>query len=332
MKPKKALTPIIFSFATVFCISCAQEPEKTRPADVFIKEMALKHQFEESYLDDLFLSVELKPDIITKITLPAEKLPWHRYRKIFLTESRIRDGAQFWRDNAGALAAVEQRYGVPAHIIIAILGVETLYGQKTGNHRVIDALTTLAFAYPPRSQFFTGELENFLLLCREENLNPLDPLGSYAGAMGMPQFMPSSFRSYSADFDHDGRRDIWHNKNDVIASIANYFAHHGWQPGQPVAMPARAVGDLYKTKLNGNLKPDLIIEELQSAHVEISGYPPLNSKVKLLAFEQEHGDELWAVFNNFYVITRYNHSPLYAMAVFQLSEAISKYKPTSPYE
>jgi membrane-bound lytic murein transglycosylase B len=332
MKPKKTITPILFSFATVFCVSCAQEPEKARPADVFIKEMATKHQFDESYLDDLFLSVELKPDIIAKITSPAEKMPWHRYRKIFLTESRIRDGAQFWHENAEALAAVEQRYGVSAPIIVAILGVETLYGRKTGNHRVIDALTTLAFAYPPRSQFFTGELENFLLLCREENLNPLDPLGSYAGAMGMPQFMPSSFRSYSADFDHDGRRDIWHNKNDVIASIANYFARHGWQPGQPIAAPARAVGDLYKTKLNGSLKPDLIIDELQSVNVEISGYLPLNSKVKLLAFEQEHGDELWAVFDNFYVITRYNHSPLYAMAVFQLSEAISKYKPTSPYE
>jgi len=330
MKPKSNLTPVILSCAALFCVACA--PEKTRPADVFIREMSLKHHFDEAALDDLFLSVELKPEILVRIASPAEKMPWYKYRKIFLTESRILEGARFWRENADALAAVERRYGVPAPIIVAILGVETRYGQKTGNYRVIDALTTLSFAYPPRSRFFTGELENFLLLCREENMNPLKPVGSYAGAMGMPQFMPSSFRSYSADFDGDGRRDIWRNTNDVIASIANYFSRHGWQPGQPVAMPAKASGNLYKSKLNGNLKPDLIIEELQSAHVEISGYPPLNSKIKLLAFEQEHGDELWAAFDNFYVITRYNHSPLYAMAVFQLSEAISKYKPTSPYE
>ncbi|MGR9086877.1 MAG: lytic murein transglycosylase B, partial [Gammaproteobacteria bacterium] len=233
---------------------------------------------------------------------------------------------------ASTLAAVQKTYGVPAEIIVAILGVETLYGRITGKHRVIDALATLAFAYPPRSRFFSGELEHFLLLCRDEGLNPLEPVGSYAGAMGMPQFMPSSFRSYSVDFDHDGRRDIWHDTADVVASIAHYFARHGWQSGQPIAFPANAVGDLYKNHLKGNLKPDLRIDELQSIHVEISGNIPSESNVKLLALEQEHGEELWAALNNFYVITRYNHSPLYAMAVFQLSEAILKYKPTSPYE
>lgn len=332
MKPANAIKRIVLSISYLVSISCAQDVKNIKPADVFIKNMTMKHQFDESYLDDLFQSVEIKPDILKRISSPAEGMPWHKYRKIFLTDSRIQEGVKFWRENAKSLAAVEQRYGVPAQIIVAILGVETRYGQLTGNHRVIDALSTLAFAYPPRSQFFTGELENFLLLCREEGMNPLDPTGSYAGAMGMPQFMPSSFRSFSSDFDNDGRRDIWHNKDDVIASIANYFAHHDWQPGQPVALPARAVGDLYKTKLNANLKPDLRIDELQSVQVEISGYLPLDSKVKLLAFEQEHGDELWAVLNNFYVITRYNHSPLYAMAVFQLSEAIFKFRPTSPYE
>lgn len=312
--------------------SCTQDVKKAGPADVFIREMALKHKFDESELDNLFKSVEIKQDILKTIASPAEGLPWYQYRKIFLTESRINSGIKFWQENAKALTAVEQRYGVPAQIIVAIIGVETFYGKNTGRHRVIDALSTLAFAYPPRSKFFTGELENFLLLCREERMNPLEPTGSYAGAMGMPQFMPSSYRSFSADFDKDGRRDIWHNHADVIASIANYFDKHNWRPGQAIAIPAKADGEQYKTVLNDNLKPDLRINELKSLRVEISGNVPLDSEVKLLAFEQEHGKELWAVLNNFYVITRYNHSPLYAMAVFQLSEVISIHKPTSPYE
>ncbi len=332
MNPTKTLAHLALSIVCLISASCTQEVKKAEPTDIFIRDMASKHNFDKSELEDLFQSVDIKQDILKRIASPSEGLPWYQYRKIFLTQSRIDEGVKFWRENAKALAAVERHYGVPAQIIIAIIGVETLYGKKTGNHRVIDALSTLAFAYPPRSKFFTGELENFLLLCREERMNPLEPTGSYAGAMGIPQFMPSSYRSFSADFDQDGRRDIWHNNADVIASIANYFAKHNWQPGQAVAFPARAVGEHYKTALNSNLKPDLRIDELQSLRVEISGYVPLDSKVKLLALEQEHGDELWAGLNNFYVITRYNHSPLYAMAVFQLSEALSIHKPTSPYE
>lgn len=332
MKPTKSVFRLALSLACLISASCAQQVKKVGPADIFIRDMVSKHNFNESELADLFQEVEIKQDILNRIASPAEALPWYRYRKIFLTQSRIDDGVNFWRENEKTLAEVEQRYGVPAQIIVAIIGVETLYGKNTGNHRVIDALSTLAFDYPPRSKFFTGELENFLLLCREERMNPLDPTGSYAGAMGIPQFMPSSYRSFSADFDQDGRRDIWHNNADVIASIANYFAKHNWQPGQAVAFPARAVGEHYKTALNSNLKPDLRIDELQSLRVEISGYVPLDSEVKLLALEQEQGEELWAGLNNFYVITRYNHSPLYAMAVFQLSEALSIHKPTSPYE
>jgi membrane-bound lytic murein transglycosylase B len=332
MKLTKALTRVTLSFAFLATFSCAQELKQTGPADVFIKAMALKHQFGESELHDLFQSVEIKQDILNKIASPAEALPWYKYRKIFMTESRIKAGVEFWRENAEILAKVEQEYGVPPQIIVALIGVETLYGKNTGNHRIIDALSTLAFAYPPRSEFFSSELENFLLLCREERMNPLVPTGSYAGAMGMPQFMPSSFRSFSADFDHDGRRDIWHNTADVIASIANYLAKHGWQPGQAVAVPAKATGDNYKSILNDDLKDFLRIDVVQSRRVQISDSLPLNSKVKLLAFEQEHGDELWAVLNNFYIITRYNHSPLYAMAVHQLSQAISNQKYTSPYE
>lgn len=332
MKLTITLTRFVLSFALINSASCAQEIKKNEPKDAFIKEMVIKHQFDESELHDLFQSVEIKEDILKKIASPAEALPWYRYRKIFMTESRIKAGVDFWQENENVLAKVEQVYGVPPQIIVALIGVETLYGKNTGNYRVIDALSTLTFAYPPRSKFFSGELENFLLLCREERLNPLEATGSYAGAMGIPQFMPSSFRSFSADFDHDGRRDIWHNNADVIASIANYLAKHGWQPGQPVAEPAKAAGEDYKSILNDNLLDFLRMDVLESAHVQIPKSLPLDSKVKLLAFEQEQGAELWLALYNFYVITRYNHSPLYAMAVYQLSQAISNQKTRSPYE
>ncbi|HEY8096241.1 MAG TPA: lytic murein transglycosylase B, partial [Methylobacter sp.] len=224
-----------FAFCLLL-IACTTNIKDTEPVHAFIEQMVAKHQFDESELDDLFATVEIKPDILKRIASPSEGLPWYKYRKIFLTDARIDAGVQFWRDNAPALAAAEKQYGVPPEIIIAILGVETLFGKNTGNHRVIDALSTLGFAYPPRSKFFLSELENFLLLCRDEHINPADPMGSYAGAMGMPQFMPSSFRSYAVDFDNDNRRDIWHDSSDVIASVANYFAKHHWQKGQAIAV------------------------------------------------------------------------------------------------
>lgn len=331
------LSPFVFS---LFLISCATtSPIKdTESVNAFIGQMAAKYQFDESELNDLFATVEIKQDILKRIASPSEGLPWYKYRKIFLTDARIDAGVQFWRDNAPALAAAEKQYGVPPEIIVAIIGVETLFGKNTGNHRVIDALSTLGFAYPPRSQFFLGELENFLLLCRDERINPADPLGSYAGAMGMPQFMPSSFRNYAVDFDNDNRRDIWHNSSDAIASVGNYFAKHHWQAGKPVAVPVTANGANYKSlvpKLQlGNqkdLKPNLSVAELESLNLIISRQIPLDSKVKLLSFEQQQqGEELWAALDNFYVITRYNHSPLYAMAVYQLSLSILNKKGSFP--
>jgi membrane-bound lytic murein transglycosylase B len=315
--------------------SCTGNIKDSESFNAFISKMVTTHQFNEPELNELFQAVEIKEDILKKISSPAEGLPWYKYRKIFMTEARINGGVKFWQENEFALSAVEQKTGVPAEIIIAIIGVETFYGQKTGNHRVIDALSTLAFAYPPRSKFFLGELENFLLLCRDEHINPLEPVGSYAGAMGTPQFMPSSFRAYAADFDHDSRRDIWHNNGDVIASVANYFVKHQWQIGQAIAIPVSATGESYKTALTSDLKPDLRLAELESLNLKISRPLPLSTKVKLLAFKQEPkgqkpGEELWAGLDNFYVITRYNHSPLYAMAVYQLSQAILNKKGTFP--
>ena len=326
-----ALCLVPCALCLMLVASCTGNVRNTESLDAFIKHMAVTHHFDKAELDALFDAVEIKDEIIKKMTTPAEGLPWYRYRKIFMTDKRINEGLKFWQENEQVVAQVANQYGVPAEILIAIIGVETSYGQNTGNYRVIDALFTLAFAYPPRSKFFIKELESFLLICREEGLNPLEPLGSYAGAMGMPQFMPSSFIAYATDFNSNGRRDIWHDPSDVLASIGNYFAKHGWQKDQIIALPI-AKNEPNKADLVDYLKPDLRIDELQSTISKISRSVPLTTKVKILGLKQEHGEELWATLENFYVITRYNHSPLYAMAVYQLSQALSNKKHTSSYE
>ena len=249
-----------------------------------------------------------------------------------MTDARIDAGTGFWQQNESTLAEIERQTGVPAAIVVAIIGVETFYGKNTGSYRVIDALSTLGFDYPKRSPFFLSELEHFLLLCRDQNISPLTPTGSYAGAMGMPQFMPSSYRTYAADFDGDRHSDIWNNPADVIASVANYFAKHHWQPGQDIAFQVNARGENYKSALGGDLKPDLTIAELKSLQVASPARLKPHQKAKLLAFEQEQGSDLWLALDNFYVITRYNHSPLYAMAVYQLSQAIADKKASSNHE
>jgi membrane-bound lytic murein transglycosylase B len=294
--------------------------------NAFIEQMAVKHRFDRNELARLFDAMEMQDKILESIARPAEAMPWYKYRKIFMTEERIEEGVQFWRANEKALAGAERRYGVPAPIIVAIIGVETFYGKRPGNYRVIDALSTLGFGYPKRSEFFLRELENFLLLCRDEGIDPLQPLGSYAGAMGLPQFMPSSFRSFAADYEGDGLRNIWTNPPDAIASVANYFAKHRWQSGAPVAFPASATGGEYRRALGKDAKPDSTVGRLQLLQVYIPTKLSPATPAKLLSFETEEGEELWAGLNNFYVITRYNHSPLYALAVYQLSEAVAERK------
>ncbi|CAG7857328.1 membrane-bound lytic murein transglycosylase B [biofilm metagenome] len=324
----KSLTWLMAGYVCFFLIACAHTVKNQETVDGFIQQMVAKHQFGGEMLTNLFDQVELSEDIINKISKPAEALPWYKYRRIFLKEPRIKAGVEFWHKHVETLAAVEQQTGVPPAIIVAIIGVETQYGQHTGNFRVIDALSTLAFAYPPRSVFFRNELEQFLLLCREEQINPLTPTGSYAGAMGMPQFMPSSYRRYSIDFDKDNYRDIWHNPNDVIASIGHYFAEHGWKRGENVALFIRD-GVRISENSDAYLKQNLSFLKSNSPVPNISTPLLSTKKAKIIAFKQENGEELWAALDNFYVITRYNHSPLYAMAVFQLSLAISNLRALS---
>jgi membrane-bound lytic murein transglycosylase B len=293
----------------------------------FINKMVKEHDFNKEELTILFDKVELRPKIIEAITRPAEGKAWFEYRPIFVTPENIEGGLDFWSEHADILARAERTYGVPPEIITAIIGVETRYGQNTGSYRVLDALSTLAFDYPKRADFFLSELEEYLLLTREENIDPMSIKGSYAGAMGYPQFMPSSYRNFAVDFDNDGQRDLLNNVSDVIGSVAHYFSEHGWLPGK-VAVPATVSGDKYIALL-GQLKPELSLRTLKQRGVSIDADLPDDQLGALLEFETETGMEYWVGLQNFYTITRYNHSPLYAMAVYQLSQAIRNQKATN---
>ncbi|NOT86391.1 MAG: lytic murein transglycosylase B [Methylococcaceae bacterium] len=297
--------------------------DKTLLVNEFVEQMVAKYYFERPQVEAWLNAAEIKPAILDAISSPAEGMSWYKYRKIFMTEKRIAGGVDFWQKNAVTLAKVSSQYGVPAEIIIAIIGVETQYGGNVGTYRVLDALATLGFAHPKRSAFFLSELEHFLLLCREEHIDPTQPLGSYAGAMGLPQFMPSSYRDFAVDFEQDKQRNIWTNPADAIASVANYFVKHQWQPGAEVFVPAVAEGYEYKVAIRNELEPDLTTNDLRRLKIGVMDTLAADGKVKLLAFEQEFDEDLWLGLHNYYVITRYNRSPLYAMAVYQLSQAIA---------
>ena len=289
----------------------------------FMDDMVSKHGFSKDELTRIFEQAERRDDILELMSKPAEKrLRWFEYRKIFLTQSRIEGGVQFWEQYADILELAEAEYGVDPQVIVAIIGVETRYGKNTGRHRVLDALSTLAFDYPPRSEFFTSELEQFLILTRENDIDLLSAKGSYAGAMGYGQFIPSSYRNYAVDFDASGTRDLWNSPMDIIGSVANYFKQHGWQHGGVVATPATVTGDDYQTVLDLGYKPNTVLDAMRHDGITPATHLPDDLVAALMAFDQPDGPEYWLGFNNFYVITRYNHSPLYAMAVYQLSEEI----------
>lgn len=290
----------------------------------FADQMASRYGFDAREIEHLLAQSARQDDILTAIAKPAEALPWHRYRPIFLQQSRIRQGVTFWEQNQVVLERAAQQYGVPPQIIVAILGVETRYGRYRGKHRVIDALRTLAFDYPPRSKFFRSELEQYLLLSREEGFDPLQPKGSYAGAMGIPQFISSSYRVYAVDFNRDGHRDLWDQPEDAIGSVANYFRKHGWRRGESVAVPANATTELPRRQASQQLKADSSVAELRKRGIVPKHILPAEQPASLVILEGKKGPEYWIGLPNFYVITRYNHSALYAMAVYQLSRAITQ--------
>ena len=291
----------------------------------FANDISAKHALNRDELLSQLRQAQIRDDILAAMDRPAEAKPWHEYRLIFLTDERIHGGVDFMRKHGKLLREAEKMYGVPREIITAIIGVETRYGVRTGNYRVIDALFTLTFLYPKRSDFFRKELEEFLLLAREENRDPLTLSGSYAGAMGVPQFMPSSFRRYAVDFDADKKRDIWQNPADAIGSVANYFKVHGWEKGQPVVTPARIVGPKHEALLAAGTKPHIQVRALPKQDVRLLRKQKGDLLVALFELEEPTAKKYWIGFNNFYVITRYNRSNLYAMAVYQLSEEILKH-------
>lgn len=298
--------------------SYLDHPEATK----FIDEMVQNHQLDRDKLKSIFTEATKKQSILDAISRPAEKrLEWKGYRKIFLTEDRISKGIQFMQKHKAVLARAEKEFGVPAEIITAIIGVETRYGGNKGSYRVIDALSTLAFDYPPRGKFFRKELEQVFLLSKEQGFDELELVGSYAGAMGYGQFIPSSYRHYAVDFDGDNVADILNNPVDAIGSVANYFAKHKWKSGEPIAFRT-ALSEKKQSIIHDKLKPSHKLAELKKAGVQVSEPYDLDQLAKLQVLNGSEGEEHWVTLHNFYVITRYNHSHLYAMAVFQLSNEL----------
>lgn len=300
--------------------------DKSGEVQTFIQQMVDKHQFESDYFNQFFHNIEPNQQILEAINRPWEAKPWHQYYPIFLTEKRIVKGLEFWATHKETLEKAEQELGIPAEIIVAIIGVETYYGSYKGKYSVLDALYTLGFYHPPRAKFFRKELEEFFVLAREEKLDIKDLKGSYAGAMGWGQFISSSYRNYAIDFDGDGIRDLLGNPVDAIGSVANYFKRHGWKSGEPVTFPAQVKGDDYTKLISKELKFKHSWQDIQNKGVRLFTHHKdkvsADAKAKLLEFEQDDGKEYWLGLHNFYVITRYNHSPLYAMAVYQLSQEI----------
>lgn len=265
----------------------------------------------------------VQPAILTAIARPAEKKPWKDYRPIFVTEQRIEGGRAFYREHRELLERTAREYGVPAEIIVAILGVETRYGNITGSYRVLDALATLAFHYPPRAPFFRSELKQLFLLDDGQLAYPIEELmGSYAGAMGWGQFMPTSIASYARDGDADGRIDLWNSLPDITASVANYFAAHGWEAGAPVVDRTRPA-DGARNIEPGSLEPVYPVRQMRDWGYAPSTDVDPDRLSNLLVLEAESGDEYWLTFRNFYVISRYNRSALYSMAVWQLAQGIA---------
>lgn len=291
----------------------------------FIDEFSVKNKYSKESLGELFKKVTTQTQVLEAIQRPAEKKKnWEEYRKIFITDKRIKEGLAFWTENAPILAAAEREYGVPPEIVVAIVGVETFYGRYKGKYPVLDSLVTLGFDYPPRQKFFRSELAEFLLLAQEENLDPLAIKGSYAGAMGKSQFISSSYRNYAVDFDDNGTRDLWDSNEDVIGSVANYFKRHGWKANGIITVPAKVQGKRYKALLEKGLKPVASVSELPQYDVTAEHSADAKQAVALLEFNKNDSDEYWLGFDNFYVITRYNHSHMYAMAVYQLSQQIKQ--------
>lgn len=320
--PKVALLTALSAFATT--ASADNYLQRTEVRE-YLQTVSRDTGIDRNRLAGLFARLTPQQSILDAISRPAERtLTWRQYRPIFVTEKRTVQGREFIREHQALLQRAESEYGVPVNIIAAIIGVETFYGRITGKHGVLESLATLAFDYPPRSAFFKRELTEFLVLSEAEGWNAGERLGSYAGAMGVPQFISSSYREYAVDFDGDGKRDLFNNLADVIGSVANYLAVHGWVEGAPIAEPWSVEKSAVKDLLRDSLQPSVAREVVAARGFDSKGLSVGAADGRLLSvmnLSGEAGDESWVGYKNFYVITRYNHSRLYAMAVMQLAQS-----------
>lgn len=301
----------------------APEDSPKSAVQAFIQEMVRLHGFDAGTLKNQLEGIPPNSRVLQLIAPPSKptQRSWQRYRSRFIEETRINHGIRFWQENAAALAKARALYGIPEEIIVAIIGVETIYGRNTGSFNTLEALSTLAFHYPRRAEFFRQELEQLLLLARENDVAPSYYTGSFAGALGIPQFMPGSLRRYAVDFDGDNRIDLLGSSTDAIGSVARFLEQHGWQKGEPVAVPARLNKEPDRAWMEAGIRPSLETEALLAGGVWADALP--NRKVTFVDLETpDQTTEYWLGYENFYVITRYNRSSFYAMSVYQLAEAL----------
>jgi peptidoglycan lytic transglycosylase B len=304
-------------------LSASDAASPLRPEiENFIDEMVQKHGYPPAALRRLFSTVQSRPSVIRAISTPGTARPWYEFRRSAITPARIEGGVRFWQQNQAVLEKASREFGVPEEIVVATIGIETVYGRNTGTVKVLDALTTLAFDYPPRAEFFRTELEQYLLLVRENGIDAANTRGSYAGAIGLPQFMPSSYRKLAVDFDGDGRRDLVASRADAIGSVANYYRSYNWKTGETAIVAAESGDADLGPLLAAGIKPHVAVRELREKGLVIPDGVDENALVTLFSVETERGGKLYLGLNNFYVITRYNRSINYAMAVWELAGEI----------
>lgn len=318
-----ALACLLFFSATAQAKDSAS-PYAARPdVRAFVQEMAQKHGFVERELAQVFSRARRLDVALRAVATPASARAWVEYRALFVNDRLIAGGVEFWRAHQAALERASRDYGVPEQYIVAIIGIETNYGRQMGRWRVIDALTTLAFDYPPRAPYFRGELENYLLITRETNTDIFSVRGSWAGAIGIPQFMPGSYLRYAVDFDGDGHANLTANPADAIGSVGNFLKQHGWKAGESVLLEADVKGDAYRAFIDGGVQPRHSVAELGKAGVSAKGSAAPEARAVLIELESPgRASDFRIGFDNFYVITRYNRSSFYATAVHDLAAAL----------
>lgn len=301
-----------------------EDSARLRPEiEKFIVYMTQTHAFNPRELRAVFAKVQPSPDVTRAMGSPSTAKPWYEFKPLFVDQARINGGVKFWNENSEVLTQARMEFGVPEAIVVALLGVETRYGRNAGGFRVLDTLTTLAFDWPSRRDFFRGQLEQFLLLAREQGWDPLAIKGSFAGALGMPQFLPGSYRKYAIDYDRDGHIDLWRNPADVIGSVASYLKEFGWKDGEPVVSPARVATPEWQALLDLGLKPSLTLDQWKVRGVDSVQELPNGLSACLFSIDLAGGAEFWFGFDNFYALLQYNRSRNYAMAIVELAREIA---------